>query len=180
MTDKAFYRIKDVKDRWYKSFLEVYAISFPVHEQRNASQQITAFDNKHYHLIIKTAGEKLVSFIAYWDFKDYVYIEHLAVNPELRGQNKGSELLEDFAEMISKAIILEIDPPINKIAKKRLEFYKKLGYEVNSYVHFHPAYNEIFTPHELIILSLNRKLTKGEYHEFYDDLCNIVMKTLNS
>jgi len=180
MTDKTFYRIKDSRDKWYKSFHEIYTVSFPIHEQREQFQQIAAFKDKRYHLIIKIDGDNLVSFIAYWDFKDYVYIEHLAVNPELRGRNKGSELLEDFAEMISKTIILEIDPPINDTAKKRLKFYEKLGYEINSYIHFHPAYKEELTPHELVVLSLNRKLTKDEYYDFYSDLCNIVMKNPNS
>ena len=177
MTDKAFYRIKDTEDKWYKSFREIYAVSFPVHEQRDERQQEEAFEDKRYHIVIKTDEDKLVSFIAYWDFKDYVYIEHLAVNPELRGQNKGCELMEDFAEFISKTIILEIDPPVDDVSKKRLKFYKKMGYEVNPYIHFHPAYKEGLLPHELVVLSLNRQLEKSEYYDFYDDLCNIVMKT---
>jgi len=176
MTDKTFYRIKDSKDQWYESFREIYIVSFPVHEQRSEAQHEEALEDKRYHLIIKTDEDKLISFIAYWDFKNYVYIEHLAVNPELRGQNKGSELLEDFAELISKTIILEIDPPLDETSKKRLKFYEKLGYEANPYIHFHPAYKDAFIPHELIVLSLNRKLEKNEYYDFYDDLCNIVMK----
>lgn len=180
MSDKAFYRIKDTQDHWYKSYHEIYTVSFPIYEQRDELQQTKAFEDKRYHLIIKTNEDKLVSFIAYWDFKNYVYIEHLAVNSELRGQNKGSELLEDFAEFISKIAILEIDPPIDEISKKRQKFYEKLGYEVNPYIHFHPAYKEGYVPHELVVLSLNRQLDKGEYYEFYDDLCNIVMENPNS
>lgn len=180
MTGKTFYRIKDSKDQWYKSFREIYTVSFPLHEQRNKSQQEEAFKDKQYRLIIETNEDKLISFIAYWNFKNYVYIEHLAVNPALRGQNKGSKLLEEFAGFISKTIILEIDPPLDGISEKRLKFYEKLDYEANPYIHFHPAYKESLIPHELVVLSLNRKLEKSEYYDFYDDLCNIVMKNPNS
>jgi len=176
MTERNFYRIKDTKGIWYKSFLEIYTISFPVHEQRNSRQQEEAFGDDRYHLVIKTEGELLVSFIAYWDFPDYVYIEHLAVNPDLRGQNKGSELLNDFAAITDKTIILEIDPPVDEMSWKRLSFYERLGYIPNTYTHYHPAYNKANKPHKLLVLSYKEELTEKVYGQFYKDLCNIVMK----
>lgn len=180
MINNEFHKIKDMSDQWYESFREVYTGSFPIHEQRNEAQQTEAFDDRHYNLILKTDEDRVISFIGYWDFKSYVYIEHLAVNPELRGQNKGSELLEDFAKFALKPVILEIDPPTDQISKKRLNFYERLDYKTNPYIHFHPAYREELVPHELIVLSRNKELTKGEYYDFYDDLCNIVMKNPNS
>mgnify|MGYP001028533630 CR=1 FL=1 len=176
MTYAHFHSIKDTEDKWYKSFLEIYTISFPVYEQRNPKQQKEAFSDSRYHLIAKIEEEKFISFIAYWEFENYIYIEHLAVNPELRGQNKGSELLKDFADIMSKTIILEIDPLTDEISRKRLVFYEKLGYKTNPYKHFHPPYDKSYTPHQLVVLSLNRQVDQKEYEQFHSDLSHIVMK----
>lgn len=170
------YEIKNTKDKWYSPFREIYAISFPIFEQRNAKQQAEAFRDNRYHLLAWIEDEKLLSFISYWNFEDYIYIEHLAVNPEFRGQNIGSRMLDTFAEGVKKTIILEIDPPIDEISKKRLAFYKNLGYKQNKYKHAHPAYNKDYEPHNLLVLSLQKDLNEKEYQQFYNDLVHIVMK----
>lgn len=171
----SFYRITNAEDKWYKAFIAVYSVSFPVHEQRNEMQQLLAFDDKRYHLLITVKGDKLLSFVAYWDFDTYVYIEHLAVNPDCRGENIGSSMLNAFAKKVNKTVLLEIDPIENEIAEKRFRFYEKLGYKKNPYNHTHPPYNPVFKPHELIVLSLGKELGEDQYKLFYRDLVNIVM-----
>ncbi|MDH6358374.1 GNAT family N-acetyltransferase [Parabacteroides sp. PF5-9] len=171
-----FYRIVDTEDQFYPAFLDVYSCSFPLHEQRNAQQQKAAFEDYRYHLIVLIDGQTLCSFIAYWDFDDYVYIEHLAVNPLLRGQNRGSQMLSLFAQAVDKTIVLEIDPIIDEVSEKRFHFYEKLGYVRNPYIHDHPAYNPQFKPHRLIILSYPCLLEKPTYERFKSDLTSIVMK----
>lgn len=175
MPIKEFYRIKDIEDRFYPAFYNIYFQSFPIHEQRNSIQQAIAFRDDRYHLIALTEDENILSFIAYWDFDTYVYIEHLAVNSEMRGQNIGSRTLSFFAEVIKKTIILEIDPLIDEVAQKRYRFYEKLGYISNPYSHHHPPYNPEYPPHELVVLSYPRKLNEAEYHQFKADLTQIVM-----
>lgn len=171
-----FHKINDKNDAWYKAFRDIYEVSFPVFEQRSEEQQLKAFDHMSYNLLIKTDNDTLVSFISYWDFAEYVYIEHLAVNAQMRGMNEGSKMLNDFAKIIGKMILLEIDPPINEIAKKRLSFYERLGYKTNPYKHLHPPYNKDYPPHELVVLSLNKEISQNQYNQFYNDLANVVMK----
>ncbi|MDU1889787.1 MAG: GNAT family N-acetyltransferase [Dysgonomonas sp.] len=171
-----FHKIKSSKDKWYKPYREIYEVSFPVFEQRSEVQQLKAFESASYHLLIATEDEKLLSFISYWEFDGYVYIEHLAVNPEFRGQNIGSETLDLFANQIQKMVILEIDPPIDDISKKRLHFYEALGYKLNPFIHHHPAYHPSeYNPHELRVLSLDKEIKEKEYKQFCADLDNIVM-----
>ncbi|MDH6311041.1 ribosomal protein S18 acetylase RimI-like enzyme [Dysgonomonas sp. PFB1-18] len=170
------YEIKNIKDKWYSPFREIYTTSFPVFEQRSPKQQSDAFKDSHYHLSAWIDGEKLLSFVSYWDFEGYIYIEHLAVNPELRGQNIGSQMLDAFADEVKKTVILEIDPLIDEVSEKRLAFYEKLGYKINKYKHTHPAYNKDYKPHNLVVLSLYEELKDEEYQQFYNDLVHIVMK----
>lgn len=175
----SFYKIVETEGGWYRSISKVYKQSFPLHEQRNEEQQKRAFEDKRYHLIAKivvTDNFKLGSFISYWDFDDYVYIEHLAVNPDLRGKNIGSESLKLFAHLINKPVLLEIDPLVDDISRNRLHFYERLGYQMNIYEHFHPPYAPQFPPHELIVLSYPDKITQKQYDRFKYDLDHIVMK----
>ncbi|MCD7978337.1 MAG: GNAT family N-acetyltransferase [Tannerellaceae bacterium] len=169
------YRLRDNKDPWFAKFMDIYRISFPFFEQRTLSQQEVAFADERYHLDLYIQGETCVAFIAYWEFPAYIYIEHLAVNPELRGQNMGSHILSNFAGQNAKTILLEIDPLVDDVSRKRFRFYEKLGYQMNTYRHFHPAYREGCPPHELIILSLHKTLREEEFNQFTADLNEVVM-----
>lgn len=172
----SIHEITDTNDRYYNSFREIYSVSFPVHEQRDLQQQKIAFSTNRYHLTAEVEKDDVVSFIAWWDFPSYVYIEHFAVSPKYRGKNIGSNMIKTFAERVKKTIVLEIDPLENEISRKRLTFYEKAGYKVNPYKHTHPPYDPNNKPHELLILTLNKKFTQQEYDRFYEDLVHIVMK----
>lgn len=172
-----FYRIFGTEDKCYESFAKIYTVSFPIFEQRDEEQQTAAFKDSRYHLLVTLENETVASFISYWDFETYVYIEHLAVNPSLRGKNIGSETLDAFAGFIGKTIILEIDPPVDNVSKKRLQFYERLGYKTNPYKHSHPAYKpQQYKPHELLVLSNPDSLDEEGYNTFFRDLRDIVMK----
>lgn len=71
---------------------------FPCAEQRTLDHQITAFKADRFHLDVYLDGETLVGFIGYWDFDDYLYIEHYAINSDLRGGGWGSRILEALAK----------------------------------------------------------------------------------
>ena len=171
-----FHQIKNSKDKWYKEFLRIYSISFPVYELRNQEQQLYAFNNEHYHLFYLIENNTFNSFISFWNFDEYVYVEHLAVNDQLRGQNIGTSSLMKFQEEIKKTIILEIDPIIDEISAKRLLFYKKIGFNQCLYKHYHPAYDLSYSPHELLVLSTGSVLTLQQYDIFRKDLGQIVMR----
>ncbi|MCD7935389.1 MAG: GNAT family N-acetyltransferase [Tannerellaceae bacterium] len=168
-------KIQSCGDKWYEPFREIYTGSFPLHEQRTEEQQQKAFNDPHYFLEITVQNEQVLSFISYWEFPSYIYIEHLAVNPDCRGRQIGSRLLEDFTGAHSKTVLLEIDPLTTDIACKRLVFYDRNGFHKNEYAHFHPPYHREYPPHELIVLSHGRALTPEEYTTFREDLEEIVM-----
>jgi len=173
-----FYKINNAGDRWYRDFEKIYSVSFPVYELRSDKQQEYAFRDSRYNLfcILDEKKDMLCAFISFWEFERYIYIEHLAVNQELRGKNLGSKMLKDFNSETSKTIILEIDPIKDEIAERRLRFYQKLGYVLNPYKHYHPAYNTEYPPHELLVLNTGEQLPPDLYETFKNDLENIIMK----
>ncbi len=159
----------------YKPFLDLYSESFPLFEQRTAEQQLRAFQSDAYKLLVFTVGDSFLGFIAYWEFDDYCYVEHFAVNSTLRGKGIGSGLLKTFIRSISKTVLLEIDPITDPVSEVRLKFYKRCGFFENPYPHRHPAYRSEYQPHPLIVLTTNREITAEEYQRFALDLCETVM-----
>jgi GNAT superfamily N-acetyltransferase len=51
------------------------------------------------------SGASSRHFIFWWDCGEQIYIEHLAINPALRGQNHGSRLLAAFCETAGRPVI---------------------------------------------------------------------------
>ena len=69
-------RIYDSNHKLYNDFKRLYSQSFPIFEQRTETQQEYAFNNKNYHLIGYCSEGSFIGFISFWEFKDYLYIEH--------------------------------------------------------------------------------------------------------
>lgn len=153
---------------------QLYESAFPLHEKRDHAAKIRAFNHDNYQLQAWFDGQQFVGMIGVWDFGDYRYIEHLAVNNLLRGQGYGKQMLGQFLQQSPKTI-LEIDPLTTDIAHKRLHFYQSLGFQVNPFVHYHPAYHANMDDHELIVLSYPCPLEPLQYQRFLVDLCHEVM-----
>lgn len=173
----SFYKIQDIRDRWFPAFRNLYSAAFPYYEQRSMEQQQEAFQEDSYRLECRIENEVMVSFMAYWEFDEYIYVEHLAVSPEFRGENRGSEMLHAFLKEKSKTIVLEIDPVMDDITEKRFRFYRRLGFMPNPYNHLHPPYLKGHPPHPLLVMSYPQELGERSYKVFFNDLEHVVMKT---
>ena len=104
-------------------------------------KQIEALKDDRYNWIVICDESVVVGILLYWEFDKYKYIEHLAIYSELRGKSYGSKILEIFCRD-NKTIILEIDPPIDEIALKRLKFYSKIGFMLQEFNHIDPPYRK--------------------------------------
>lgn len=170
------HRITDPNDVIYPALRTLYDRSFPAYEKRTDAHQIKALSDDRYYLLSFLEDDKLVGFFGYWSFADYLYIEHYAINTDIRGKGYGTQLLKQLLAETEKTVILEIDPVIDDISAKRLRFYQNLGFVENHYTHSHPAYQAQFQPHSLKVLSHDSILTPTQYQQFAEDLTLIVMK----
>ena len=168
-------RIKTTQDVYYNAFLKIFRESFPIFEQRTDAQFQQVMGDDRCHICVTLENKKVVGLVVYWLFKDYFYIEYLAIHPDERGKHRGTQMLSYLLNSIPKNCILEIDPLCDEISKKRLKFYQGLGFETNSYVHTHPAYRREYKDHKLIVLSSSPLSEKG-YNQYYQDLSKVVMK----
>lgn len=109
-------RLENLNHPMYDKAMELYKISFPVHEQREKDSQ--------------------------------------------------EELLKEKG----KAVILEIDQPIDEQSMRRKGFYERCEFVENSYVHIHPPYHRGNQVHELILMTFPKEISEGMYESFREYL----------
>ena len=161
---------------YYGMLRDLYMISFPVFEQRTDEQQDDAFSCLNYHLNAYAEDGCFIGFISYWEFSDYIYIEHFAINQSLRGKGHGYRILQRFISEASKMVLLEIDPITDEVSEARLRFYKRCGFHKNPYPHIHPPYRSGCKGHSLLVLTTEREITESEYRLFNKELTDVVMR----
>lgn len=169
-----FERITTLLHPMYKQALELYQISFPLHEQREAFSQSAILHDDAYHFNLIYDASIFVGIILYWESLNYIYIEHFCVCPEMRNKQYGQRVLS-FLKKQNKTIILEIDPPIDAISIRRKGFYERCGFVANTYKHIHPPYHKGNRGHELVIMSSPMPISQSEYEAFNTYLQDKIM-----
>ena len=161
-------------------FEEIFNImqdSFPSDEYRFKEEQKALFDIENYAVYIEKVDDKMVSFLAVWEFSGFIFLEHFAVEKTYRSKGVGSKMLTELANIYQKLICLEVELPINEQAIKRLEFYKKNGYFYNEYEYYQPPISKGKNPVPLRIVSHEKPLDKLEFNAVKDALYKLVYKT---
>ncbi|MFA7494556.1 MAG: GNAT family N-acetyltransferase [Proteiniphilum sp.] len=154
----------DDTDRW-KSVWELYEGSFPLAEKRKKEDHLRAYADTRFFPLSAWEGKELIGLIFFWEWDSYRYLEYLAVNPRLRGQSFGSQMLRYLRDS-EHTIILEIDPLINELSVRRLQFYERAGYTLTPYRFMHLPYRLEAEPQELLILSYPNMITKEQHNDF--------------
>ncbi len=95
---------------------------------------------------------KLLGLLTTWEFDDFIYIEHFAIDPTLRSQGYGSEALKAFIHEHGKPIVLEAEPPTDALSIRRIKFYERIGLTLYDFPYMQPAYTEDSHPVELRLM----------------------------
>lgn len=154
-------------DKGWSEAWTIYRNSFPANEQWHEDDYARAFDDPNFEADGIWLGEQFVGILFHWKTADYYYVEHLAISPELRGQDMGSKALSAFCKQVGK-VILEIDPPVDDISIRRRHFYERLGFVMNPYEYIHPSFHAPYKPHQLMLMSYPEAITHEEASAFAD------------
>lgn len=158
-------RIKSTEDIYWGKAWKIYNNSFPLFERRTLKDQVDVMKNNNFYCTGIINYNSIIGILFYWELDKYIYIEHFAIDKEHRGRNYGSSVLKKF-EKTNKAIILEIDPPVDEISKRRLDFYNKLGFKLNDYEHCHESFRKNHKPYFMKVLSYKNTLSPKEFKNF--------------
>lgn len=169
-----FERLSSREHPMYQKAMELYSISFPLHEQREPASQGAIITDDEYHFTLIYDEALFIGLVLYWETKDFIYIEHFCILPEMRNKKYGQKVLE-LLERRQKTVILEIDPPVDAISIHRKGFYERCGFVENPYAHIHPPYHKGNLGHTLVILSYPSGITQAQYDTFQHYLEKHVM-----
>lgn len=114
--------------------------AFPPEERRDiATQRYVTDNNKKFQAFAIIYNFDFAGLINIWHLNGIVYIEHLAILPELRQQGIASETLKHIKNH-GRPIILEVEPATNTDSCKRIKFYEKNGFILRPIDYTQPAY----------------------------------------
>lgn len=159
-----FKRITDSNSEDFKKIWKIYQYSFPSDEKRTLKKQSEVLHNNLYNLLGIYHQNQLMGFIATWKFKDFIFNEHVAVEESLRGKGHGTKIMKKQLYKNNKQIVLEVERPgVNINAKRRIKFYEKLGFKLNTYNYVQPPYDKTKKPVPLFLMTYPREISKSEF-----------------
>ncbi|RXZ80568.1 GNAT family N-acetyltransferase [Paenibacillaceae bacterium] len=157
-----------------KKFDEVFRImeaSFPRCERRSYEGQQELLDNPHYRLLTeKDAEGKVIAFLAGWEFANFRFIEHIAVDRAIRGGGLGSKLMNKYCRESDKPVLLEVELPDDEMAQRRIGFYERLGFHLNDFDYIQPPLQAGEPEIPLLIMTSPERITAEQFRTYREVL----------
>ncbi|GAB3970431.1 GNAT family N-acetyltransferase [Spirosoma terrae] len=157
-----------------------YEGSFPPEERRNFDQLVQLLDLPDMHFCVLVDQSTPVGFISYWQWGDLLYVEHVAIDPEKRGQKFGEQALQQVVALQATCVVLEVELPEDSLSVRRVQFYERQGFYVNEFPYVQPPYrlNETGIPMKLLSIpaipdsatfqQISDQINENVYRRFYD------------
>lgn len=157
--------LQKLKPADFDKVFHIMELSFPKDEFRTYEEQKALLEKSYYQIYIlpNESGEDIKAFVAVWEFDEIVYIEHLAVNPEFRNGGLGALILQELIRQSDKQICLEVEPPKETMAIRRIGFYERNGFFLNEYDYMQPAISKGRKPIPLMIMTSDKKICREEF-----------------
>lgn len=134
--------------------------SFPLEEFRPYDAQTALLSDSAYTIYVAKEKGKILGFAAVWDLENWLFLEHLAVEPACRDRGIGAELLHFLAE---KQCCLEVEPPVTELTRRRVGFYQRNGFFLNDYPYVQPSLGDGRSPVPLHIMTTGNTVSPEEF-----------------
>ena len=139
-----------------------------IRQRMAATESTTTHKNAgKFHFLVATNGDEPVGILTYWTFENLVYVEHFAIDEELRNQGLGKAVFLNFLSQQQEQVVLEIELPNTEEADHRLEFYASMGFFQNPQPYEQPSYHNDGRTVPMIIMS-KYELDDDEFSEIRD------------
>ncbi|WP_455591296.1 GNAT family N-acetyltransferase [Bacteroides sp.] len=135
-------RITSANDECLDRLIPLYEESFPAEERREIGQLKRMIETQPamYFNAVECDGE-LSGLFVYWELGDFYYLEHLAVYPEMRNKKIGQQVLDYVAAHLKGLRLLEVEPTTDEMTTRRVNYYRRNGYEVLDKEYVQPSYH---------------------------------------
>ena len=147
--------------------------AFPPIEHRPTPQWIELTKGHPiFHAKAIVENTKFSGLLTYWDFGDFLYIEHFAILPTLRNGGYGKRALQTFLyENQHMNIVLEVEMPDNDLARRRIGFYERNGFcLIEECDYLQPPYDPSFESLSLKLMGTQGNITRNHYDEIVNKI----------
>lgn len=93
-----------------------------------------------------------IGLITLWHLNGFCYVEHLATIPSVRNSGYGQRILSKVGEMFPGLIVLEVEPPEDEMAIRRIGFYRRCGFSFCEKPYLQPPYRQGDKPFPLCLM----------------------------
>ncbi len=155
---------------------ELYEDAFPPAERRSSDELKHVMETERRFVPAALMCEsRFAGFFTYWTFSRFVYGEHFAIHPDVRGKNLGSEALNAFVAKSTHPVVVEVEMPDTPVAVRRVRFYERNGFEVVQQPYAQPYYDRSGRTLPMLLMSNNahfvhvhfQQIKKTLYEEVY-------------
>jgi ribosomal protein S18 acetylase RimI-like enzyme len=119
--------------KWYEG-------AFPITERRHFDDLLALLSDPDMYLCALLDTDQLIGFILYWQWPDFLFVEHFVIDPDQRGKQYGQQVLAQLLKLDSPYYILEVERPEDDISQRRVRFYERQGFTLNLYDYWQPPY----------------------------------------
>ncbi len=139
-----FIRIKSPDDKYASELTALYMEAFAENQRHTeADFSLLLSTNDQFNCNAVLMNNELIGFFNYWDFSDFLFLEHIAIEPPLRGHKLGEKVISLVRSFNSKPLIIEVEQAENsEYGARRIEFYRRLGFEILPFSYFQPSYRQ--------------------------------------
>lgn len=168
--------IRAARDGEFDRVFSLLEQSFPTDEYRGYTGQRSLLSEPAYTIYVcpDESDADIRGFVTVWQFDDFAFVEHLAVDPSCRGLGLGSVILHELADLLACQIVLEVEPPDTEIAARRIEFYRRNGFYTNDYPYIQPAYSAERHALPLILMTSAEPISQTRFESVRDALYRTV------
>lgn len=139
---------------------ELYESAFPIEERRDWSSLLALIYKKpeinkeqEMQLDLISEDDEHLGFVIWWKIGDWMFVEHLAISEKARGKSYGARVMNHYLEISKNKLILEVEPPFSNDAKRRINFYERLGLKVLDFSYQQPSYREKEVYYPMLLMS---------------------------
>lgn len=173
------YNLTNINHEDFNSFYELMSEAFPPIERRKLENQKKLLENDFYNIVGYKENDRVIAFIASWEFENFNFIEHFAVDNSYRGNGIGSKILKQYLNKYkNKPVFLEVEYPEDNYSKRRIEFYKRLGFSLNDYEYVQPPLEKGNELLPLKIMSYPKESNNKQLNRFRNNVYKHVYKCI--
>ncbi len=159
--------ISTTKESLFQFCWELYLKAFPENERRSLDYHTETMSKREFHCDVVLDSDTPIGILFWWDLSDYIFVEHLATTPAVRGKGYGNQILQELITDSKKPILLEVELPEDEISRRRIGFYERIGFVLNHHPYCQPSLKQIERDSlPLMVMTYPNPISKSELQRF--------------